>query len=509
MVRTDFPPSVSGARSRLSAAFAARFGIDARALAALRISLGLLLVADLSLRARHLDAFYTDFGVLPRSVLYEQYPTVSQFSIHTLSGDAWVQALLFALAGAFAVSLVVGYRTRTASLLSLVCFVSLSARNPGVLNGGDSLLFRLLFWGLFLPLGERWSLDARRRTGAPRDRIASLASAALLLQIVLVYSVNAVFKLRGDLWVGGEAVRYVLSLQQFTVRFGDSLAQFPVLLRVVDAVWLGLVVAAPFLILLRGRARAAFVSLFVGMHAGMFLTMRLGLFPLVSITALSVFLPSSSWDWLAARLSNPAERAARRVGPSDRFDRIRPRASSPSLTPRVVASLANSIRRTAARIAPAVVAASLAAMLVWNAAAVGAVAMPGENPQIDPTEQTWDMFAPYPLTTDGWYAAPGTLESGDRVDAFYLSSPVGDDRPDTSEMYPSARWRKYLVGVRYSGSERLERGVAGYFCRRWNATHEDDLTNVTVYYVEQPTRLDGPEPTRRVELTDRNCSTGV
>lgn len=508
MLDTDSPPSATSTRARLSAALAARFGIDARALAAFRISLGLLLVADLLFRARHLGAFYTDAGVLPRATLHEQYPVVSQFSIHALSGEAWFQALLFVLAGAFAASLLVGYRTRTATLLSLVLFVSLSARNPGVLNGGDSLLCRLLFWSLFLPLGERWSVDALGRAGEPRDRIATLASAALLLQVVLVYSVNAVFKLRGDLWVGGEAVRYVLHLREFTVLFGDALAQFPTLLRVVDAVWLGMVVSSALLVLSRGRFRAAFVSSFVGMHVGMMLTMRLGLFPFVSVAALLLFFPSSSWDRLAGRLSEPVERAARRFGLSAGFDRFSPRTPSSS-APAWVASLVTWVRNVAVRVAPAVVAALLVSILVWNAVAVGFVTMPGENPRVDPTEHTWNMFAPRPLTTDGWYAAPGTLESGDRVDAFYLSSPVGDDRPEV-DTFPSARWRKYMVGARYSESEGVERGIADYLCRRWNSDHEDDLTDVTLYYVEQPVRFDGAEQTTtRVELLRHTCSTGA
>ncbi|MFC6826112.1 hypothetical protein [Halopelagius fulvigenes] len=148
-------------------------------------------------------------------------------------------------------------------------------------------------------------------------------------------------------------------------------------------------------------------------------------------------------------------------------------------------------------------------MLVWNAVAVGLVDAPGTDARLSPTDHTWTMFAPNPPTIDGWYAAPGTLESGERVDAFYRSSPTGDERPATLAMYPSARWRKYLVGARSAGSENLRRAFGDFLCRRWNGSHADELTNVTVYYVEQPTRFDGPEPTRRVELAHRTCPTGA
>jgi hypothetical protein len=49
---------LSSALNRLSAALAARIAVDRRALAAFRIGLGLLLLADLVGRSRWLTAFY-------------------------------------------------------------------------------------------------------------------------------------------------------------------------------------------------------------------------------------------------------------------------------------------------------------------------------------------------------------------------------------------------------------------------------------------------------------------
>ena len=65
--------------------------------------------------------------------------------------------------------------------------------------------------------------------------------------------------------------------------------------------------------------------------------------------------------------------------------------------------------------------------------------------------------------------------------------------------------RLYLVDLRDSGSEAHRRAFASYLCERWNRAHEDDLERLTVSYVEQPTRLDGAEPTRRVELLQHEC----
>ena len=68
----NWPSDFHALRTRIVDAIYRRFGIDTRSLAAFRISLGLLILADLALRSRNLRAFYTDFGVLPRSAFISQ-----------------------------------------------------------------------------------------------------------------------------------------------------------------------------------------------------------------------------------------------------------------------------------------------------------------------------------------------------------------------------------------------------------------------------------------------------
>ena len=155
-------PGTEPRTDRARRLLARHLGVDTRALAALRVGLGLLLLADLLGRARDIRAFYTDSGVLP---LAARERLVSEWflSVHALSGDLWWQVLLFLVAGTAALALTVGYRTRTATVVSWVLLVSLHNRMPIVLNGGDVLLRMVLLWAVFLPLGERWAVDAERR----------------------------------------------------------------------------------------------------------------------------------------------------------------------------------------------------------------------------------------------------------------------------------------------------------------------------------------------------------
>ena len=111
------------------------------------------------------------------------------------------------------------------------------------------------------------------------------------------------------------------------------------------------------------------------------------------------------------------------------------------------------------------------------------------------------MFAPEPLRVDGWYVVPARLENGSTVDALH-ERPVRWAKPaNVAATYPNARWRKYLVTLWRPGFASHRQ----HLCRRWNATHRTGVERVDLYYVEQPGRLDGPEPTERVRLRAHRC----
>jgi len=125
-------------------------------------------------------------------------------------------------------ALAVGYRTRIAAAVSLVLLASLQARNPFVLNAGDTLLWQLLGAGLLCPLGARWSVDAVRRRAAlggrslpESSRFTGPQSALLLTVVVAVYVSNAVVKPRRGAWPAGEAVGTVFRLTYLHGPLGD------------------------------------------------------------------------------------------------------------------------------------------------------------------------------------------------------------------------------------------------------------------------------------------------
>lgn len=289
------------------------FGIDVRALAIARIGFALLILADLANRARSFAAHYGDESVLPRHALLGEHYNDAWISLHLAGGELWFQALLFGVAAVFALMLLVGYKTRLATVVSWLLLISLQNINPLVVQGGDIELRMMLFWGIFLPWGRAYSLDAARSFKRPsREVITTVASAAALMQVLFVYFFASFLKTGAEWHEELSAVYYALSLDQFSTPVGEYMLQFPVVLMTLTAFvfWLQRL-SLPLLFFPAYTHLIRFIAtaLLILMHAGFALHMQLGLFPYISIVSLLIFLPPFVWNWLFDRLKTPQRRA--------------------------------------------------------------------------------------------------------------------------------------------------------------------------------------------------------
>ena len=453
-------------------------GIDPRALGAFRIALGLLVLVDLmGYRLPELRTFYTDDGVYPRALLESEYPLFAELSLHALSGSLWPQLVLIALAGVAAVSLLVGYRTRLATVVSIVLLASLQARNPHVLNGGDTVLLTLLVFGAFLPLGARWGLESGRCDDGD-ERVVSAPTAATLLTIVLLYTTNGILKFESDPWMDGIAVQQIAHLEQYLIGLGPLLGEFSSALLVANWLWIALLCGSGLLVLTTGWVRAGVVAAFVVAHLGLAVTMHLGVFPFVMIAAVALFLPPRVWDRVERTLAGVVERVA------DTDDRKQP-PSEPEST-----SSSTSGGRHRRRVATVVVLSLFLVLSLWQVTALGFAE--DSALEIDAVEDaSWSFFAPNPPSSHSWLVADARLESGERVDPIRGGDPAIAEPPDTGETYSSPLWKRYGTTVPAFG-ENHDEALTAYVCQS-----DDAIETVTISLVDRPVDADGPtdEPT--------------
>jgi hypothetical protein len=300
------------------------FGLDLRSLGILRILIGGMLLADLIIRAVSLRAHYTDFGVLPVAAqVHDLAAHPGRFSFHMESGDLNLQVWLFVLSGLFCLTLLVGFHTRLSLLASLVLMISVQNRNMEIETGGDYLLRLVCMWGLLLPLGARFSLDARSGRGVPHEsspcvrgnQYFSLATVAILVQMFIVYFFSALHKSH-PIWRDQDlAIHYALLIDAFDTWLGEVLREFPALTAILTRMTLGYEFVAPWAIFgagliaflpglessraYQGPLRTIVSITFFFFHMGLGMVLSLGTFAWFAMLIWIGLLPTYFWDQVA------------------------------------------------------------------------------------------------------------------------------------------------------------------------------------------------------------------
>jgi hypothetical protein len=431
--------------------------LDLRSLAAFRIALGAVVCADALLRTRDFQLMFGIDGMFPPEVLRRHFGDAWSWSLGLLLDADWWNAGVLAIEGIAGAALVLGIGTRLATCAAWVAVVSVMRRTLPASNAGDPLLACLLFWGMFLPLGAVWSVDAaRRRDGAaPPEPASRLASSALVLQIAAVYLSAGLAKLN-DTWLSGDAVSYALSLHDHGSHLGSRLAALTPLTRIMTWGVVATEILGPCILLAvpTPRVRTAVATLFIGFHAAVAALMSVGLFAPVGVAAWLAILPGACWDW-AARF---APRGMQTVGPT-----ATGHTRAPAKRP-----FANALCAAALCIAAA---AFLHANTSWRERPLPAALQ--ASVRLLCLEQDWAMFGDVPRQQQ-WVYGRAELADGRVVDLLRGGRPLETVLPAGGFLsLPHHRWQKIFWELPKPTERIFSPGIASALARDWNRRHAE------------------------------------
>jgi hypothetical protein len=312
--------------------------------------------------------------------------------------------------------------------------VGVGRRNPWVTDGGDLVVQALLFWGMFVDMGGRASLDVRLGRRPPRDLIPAPPVRMLQLQVALIYLATFLAR-RGDIWWTGEAVRLALTSGDWGRGLAPMVAQDPRLCRILTFATLAVAGGfAPLVLFPVATAwtRAVALGAGVALHLAIFLCLRVGIFSLVMPVSYLALVPPV---WI---------------------DRLVPRWRRPAAWPDPDVPLSDRVRLWGLGVLfTAVVVGQAAALVDWTLPAAierGLGLFSGR--------QDWSMFAPdAPRATTRW-SARGELANGRAVDL--TEGAVPELRPQTAWRY--SRWLRVREAL---GRQPEALAAMGrYLCRR-------------------------------------------
>lgn len=314
----------------------AYFTFDRRTLGFTRLLLGFLLIMDLFRRTPDWMHMFATTGVLPAPLNLSRPQAAGAFSI--VNGFATPPELvaLWVLIFVTYVCVFVGYRTRLAHLLSVFWVASLDGRVLLIENGGYVVFNLVVMWTAFLPMGDRFSVDAwlesmrrKRETTAealnrrddliPEERLrphVSFVGLCILLQLAAIYFFNVVHK-TGPGWRRDfNAVHYVLYVDRMVTPIVGQVREllpFWALYGLTKFV-IGAEAALPFCLLsplAKRWARLTAIVLICTLHVGFGSFFVLGPFAWALCVFSTVLIGREDWEDAVRTMRRP--RRARTV----------------------------------------------------------------------------------------------------------------------------------------------------------------------------------------------------
>lgn len=269
--------------------------VPAEPLGWMRASLGLLLLWWWAWLAPDLALLFHDRGAVDPQLIAESW---TPYRWDVLQGLSFGELRAFHATGLLVIALyAVGLGTPVVKWLVPVFLVALLHRSPWAWNGGDRLI---RIWALLLaltPCGAAVSIDAwlRARRGRPAiERVPVLGYRLVQIQLMVMYLWTGLDKLTSPSWWSGSAIYYAVSEGNFS-RWPQLLD--PVLQGPVGWPLSALLVAFTLLFevgfvpgVLFARTRRLTLAAGAALHAGIFLTMSVGMFGPASVWGYQAFL---------------------------------------------------------------------------------------------------------------------------------------------------------------------------------------------------------------------------
>lgn len=213
------------------------------------------------------------------------------------------------------VSMFAGFQTRIASVVTFLTHLLLTQGHTTA-YGADTFAHFLLFYLMWLPSGEVWSVDAWRNGPAAPKSTTRFGLRIVQLHLAIAYCASGIEKSMGPMWWDGEAIWRSLMLPIYNQMPMAWVSEVPWLAKIAG--WGTLLIEGAYpLFIFWPRTRKLWVALVVSLHAGIAIFLGLHIFALV----MGVLTP-------ALFAVSPEPRSASRPAPALKLFRGRARAET-------------------------------------------------------------------------------------------------------------------------------------------------------------------------------------
>lgn len=430
----------------------------------MRIGIALIIIGDLIIRVSDISAYYSDQGIWPIRLIYKFGWQPGFWSIHALNGSFNFEISLFFLHFILALFLLLGYKTKIATILIWLFTISLHNRNLFIQQGGDDLIRLILFWGIFLPWNSFYSIDSYKI----KIKHVTIANLGFLFLIASVYFFTANLKTSPEWRSEGSAIYYALSIDQLRLPlFGDWLYQFPWLMKPLTHLVFYFEILIPILIILpskNGILRFIAILLILFLQIGIGSTLYVGIFMYVNIVAALALLPPFIMNKMKIFGTSEIKSELLKKNKINYFI-ITQNIIGVSV---IIISLILNLSSTN-----------------WFQYQLKKEINYSVN--FLRLNQYWGMFSPYVLKKDGWFVYQGISSKGKEWDLRLNQEKVDYKKPKhVVQMYKTDRSRKLAENMQNDYFSFLRPLYGKYILRQWNLKNPDKkISTLNLYFIEK------------------------
>lgn len=327
-------------------------------------------------------------------------------------------------------------------------------------NSGDTLLILLLFWGMFLPIGAKWSVDSLLNGTVLKKKIFSAATIALYIQFALLYITTGIFKGNYLSWHDGSHLYLTFSRFEYMNPIAFLIYPHYELLSFLTHFTLFLELFGPLLFFIPFfflPVRMVGILLFAGLQISIAITMKVGFFPISSLAGVLVFIPAQFWDLkLLQKTKNKLTYSIKLFLNRFKIEKNEP-AERSTYTPNSFVNLFAAFM--------------LVYVLFWNLNEISSVfslpeplKKPGYYLKVD---QRWAMFSSPPQYSR-MYSVHAHFEDGIVKDVMEdLKNEYSNKKGYRHVTFKNDRWRKLFSDqIRYSWYPEYRESLLSYFYNR-------------------------------------------
>lgn len=277
-----------------------------------KIVMSILVIQNMFRYMNYSDLLFGEDGIAP----FERYSAILRLyhlsflerSFEIISPEAYLWIVVF-LSFLFAL----GLGRWLVGILLYLAILNLHLRNHLILDGSDSVILVSLPFIILADQGNAFFYQWPRFKFEQKENwihIRKLATLGFLIQICIIYLATGLVKAKFDVWNQGIANYYILQLHEYeATKWNLMLAQNPFFVKVTTYFTLVFEILFPLAILSK-YSKYLWLSLGVLFHIGIWIFMKIDVFPWIMIATYFVFITDEeyivwrdrAWKFIKSRL---------------------------------------------------------------------------------------------------------------------------------------------------------------------------------------------------------------